>query len=212
MWKDGKTWERNFAHTKGWSTFLRRKILLPPGSFFRRHNRNTFFLLCQCTVRSLTLKQSVAQNKTCIFSRRRYRQTFRPPLSIPTEAHTMRFWTIALLLACLASSAYSWSTILSRKGGYAAKTHPLHHVGTLGMTESTLRMAESSETPSPSTFREAEVLGLRLMQEGNYQEALDGACLVVLLLWYFLPMLCHTMVLFSHVLVENNIIMHVHYM
>jgi hypothetical protein len=46
------------------------------------------------------------------------------------------------------------------------------------MTEITLRMAESSETPTPTTFREAEVLGLRLMQEGNYQEALDGACVL----------------------------------
>ena len=35
-----------------------------------------------------------------------------------------------------------------------------------------LKMTESGA--APTTFREAEVLGLRLMQEGNYQEALDG--------------------------------------
>ncbi len=29
-------------------------------------------------------------------------------------------------------------------------------------------------TPTPQTFREAEVLGLRLMQEGQYEEALKG--------------------------------------
>lgn len=30
------------------------------------------------------------------------------------------------------------------------------------------------EQPDPSTFREAEILGLRLMQEGNFAEALVG--------------------------------------
>jgi hypothetical protein len=31
------------------------------------------------------------------------------------------------------------------------------------------------EAPDPTTFREAEILGLRLMQEGNFAEALVGA-------------------------------------
>jgi len=42
-------------------------------------------------------------------------------------------------------------------------------------TTTTMRML-TEETPDPSTFREAEVLGLRLMQEGNFQEALVGTC------------------------------------
>ena len=32
----------------------------------------------------------------------------------------------------------------------------------------------ASDAPNPTTFREAEVLGLRLMQEGNFEEALVG--------------------------------------
>lgn len=47
----------------------------------------------------------------------------------------------------------------------------------------TYRAAESASTyiqmtyddaPDPTTFREAEVLGLRLMQEGSFEEALVG--------------------------------------
>jgi hypothetical protein len=30
------------------------------------------------------------------------------------------------------------------------------------------------DTPDPTTFREAEILGLRLMQEGSFEEALIG--------------------------------------
>ena len=34
--------------------------------------------------------------------------------------------------------------------------------------------SETDSKQSPTTFREAEVLGLRLMQEGLYKEALKG--------------------------------------
>jgi hypothetical protein len=34
------------------------------------------------------------------------------------------------------------------------------------------------ETPDPTTFREAEILGLRFMQEGNFEEALVGTYLL----------------------------------
>jgi hypothetical protein len=37
-----------------------------------------------------------------------------------------------------------------------------------------LEMVNPEEQPDPTTFREAEVLGLRLMQEGNFGEALVG--------------------------------------
>lgn len=36
-----------------------------------------------------------------------------------------------------------------------------------------LLMTEESRSPPPTTFREAEILGLKLMQEGNYEEALS---------------------------------------
>ncbi len=35
-------------------------------------------------------------------------------------------------------------------------------------------MTASEEDSKPTTFREAEVLGLRLMQEGQFEEALKG--------------------------------------
>jgi hypothetical protein len=50
-------------------------------------------------------------------------------------------------------------------------------------TSRTFRSAESAATsmqmsgnemPDPSTFREAEILGLRLMQEGDFDQALLG--------------------------------------
>ena len=43
---------------------------------------------------------------------------------------------------------------------------------------SALSMADVEPNTSPTTFREAEVLGLRLMQEGNYEEALRGTHLL----------------------------------
>lgn len=51
----------------------------------------------------------------------------------------------------------------------------------------TYRAAESASTfiqmtyeeaPDPTTFREAEVLGLRLMQEGSFEEALVGTLFI----------------------------------
>ena len=39
-----------------------------------------------------------------------------------------------------------------------------------------LEMVNPDEQPDPTTFREAEILGLRLMQEGNFAEALVGTC------------------------------------
>ena len=38
----------------------------------------------------------------------------------------------------------------------------------------------NEDIPDPTTFREAEVLGLRLMQEGRFEEALVGTWMEVL--------------------------------
>ncbi len=35
-------------------------------------------------------------------------------------------------------------------------------------------LMSAEDTPDPTSFREAEILGLRLMQEGNFKEALIG--------------------------------------
>lgn len=39
-----------------------------------------------------------------------------------------------------------------------------------------LLMTEEDQAPAPTSFREAEVLGLKLMQEGNFEEALTSTC------------------------------------
>lgn len=44
---------------------------------------------------------------------------------------------------------------------------------TIRSAESAMQMS-TNEVPDPATFREAEILGLRLMQEGNFEEALVG--------------------------------------
>eukprot|EP00980_Cylindrotheca_fusiformis_P024739 scaffold12369_cov97-Cylindrotheca_fusiformis.AAC.5 len=41
-------------------------------------------------------------------------------------------------------------------------------------TAATSMQMAANEVPDPTTFREAEILGLRLMQEGNFEEALVG--------------------------------------
>ena len=45
-------------------------------------------------------------------------------------------------------------------------------------SSSRMYMSSSSSAPEPTTFREAEVLGLKLMQQGDYDSALKGMCLV----------------------------------
>jgi hypothetical protein len=43
----------------------------------------------------------------------------------------------------------------------------------IGSTSTQLRLSDEP-SPNPQTFREAEVLGLKLMQSGNYKDALKG--------------------------------------
>ena len=37
-----------------------------------------------------------------------------------------------------------------------------------------LRLSDTENNANPQTFREAEILGLKLMQNGNYQDAIQG--------------------------------------
>lgn len=46
--------------------------------------------------------------------------------------------------------------------------------GSGASTNTALLMTEEPQAAQPTTFREAEVLGLKLMQEGNYEDALKG--------------------------------------
>ena len=99
-------------------------------------------------------------------------------LVLSSKEFTMKHFTQVILAFLSVGYCGAWSFFLMPRtathqqrftsGSSSGTKIQSLHVG------STLRMTESSETPSPTTFREAEVLGLRLMQEGNYQEALDG--------------------------------------
>lgn len=42
----------------------------------------------------------------------------------------------------------------------------------IALSATTMMQMETDDTPDPTTFREAEILGLRLMQEGNFEQAL----------------------------------------
>ena len=48
-------------------------------------------------------------------------------------------------------------------------------------------MTASEEDTKPTTFREAEVLGLRLMQEGQFDEALKGKDTLMIRLRHLYP-------------------------
>lgn len=77
--------------------------------------------------------------------------------------------TIILLLATSSANAFTASP-----RGWGESTNAAAPTTKLGMT--------APEPSKPTTFREAEVLGLRLMQEGSFEDALDGKHLTVLLL------------------------------
>jgi len=93
-----------------------------------------------------------------------------PPAFVPAVAKT-------------GTTGGSDSSSSSHRRNYA--NNIIHNSG--GRRGSTTRVAASSDgsgdgggeeaaQPTPTTFREAEILGLRLMQEGNYEGALEGAC------------------------------------
>jgi hypothetical protein len=63
-----------------------------------------------------------------------------------------------------------------------------------------LTMTGAGDEVNPSTFREAEVLGLKLMQEQKYKEALKGkrgfVCvdIVLFVLFFFRYLICNLVV------------------
>ena len=69
---------------------------------------------------------------------------------------TMKFASLVVLLSAIASTTFA----------FAPPQRASHHVLT------SLQMGEDST--KMTTFREAEVLGLRLMQEGQFEDALKG--------------------------------------
>lgn len=49
--------------------------------------------------------------------------------------------------------------------------------------------SQSHSIPPPSTFREAEVAGLRLMQDGRHEEALKGECYLSFAIFCFVEVI-----------------------
>lgn len=68
---------------------------------------------------------------------------------------------VGIALVLLAHYAVGWAPLPTVR-------HDFH----LSMSEA----SEDGAAQGPQTFREAEVLGLRLMQEGHYEEALKSTC------------------------------------
>ena len=58
---------------------------------------------------------------------------------------------------------------------YSIRPKILHQYDASPAVQRTTRLTMSDQS-NPSSFREAEVLGLKLMQEQKYEEALDGRC------------------------------------
>lgn len=81
----------------------------------------------------------------------------------------MKF-TTQLIVTLLSVASLSTSI-----DAYAAPKLPAQRPGLFRrQAESALQMSFEQDAPVPTSFREAEVLGLRLMQEGNFQDALVG--------------------------------------
>lgn len=74
-----------------------------------------------------------------------------------------------LLVTALILSGYSSTAFTSTPFGMVRPTA----IGTTAKQTSPLTMTGTGEV-TPGTFREAEVLGLKLMQEQKYEEALKG--------------------------------------
>jgi hypothetical protein len=85
---------------------------------------------------------------------------------------------VALLSALTVASVATAYVVPNRPMAFASltTTRPVTYNNNHYMTADSLSASGDAAIPEPvlTTFREAEVLGLRLMQEGNYQEALNG--------------------------------------
>lgn len=75
---------------------------------------------------------------------------------------------MVLLVAALAASTVCHGYTIPRTSNTPKLTYRAAETATTSI------QMTYEETPDPTTFREAEILGLRLMQEGNFEEALVG--------------------------------------
>ena len=91
-----------------------------------------------------------------------------------TSAHNMKaplsfFYVAGVSVLSLASLSKGYTV---NRPTTPTKTTPPRTSRWVALT--TMQMTGTDDAPVPTTFREAEVLGLRLMQEGNFKEALTG--------------------------------------
>ena len=92
-----------------------------------------------------------------------------------TDKHLMRI--VALLLCiCYHSNKIAFT---STPFGMVRPTNVLTNPSTSSSLKTPLTMTGAGDELNPSTFREAEVLGLKYMQERKYKEALDGKLLQI---------------------------------
>jgi hypothetical protein len=92
-----------------------------------------------------------------------------------TDKHMMRI--VALLLCiCYHGGIFAFT---STPFGMVRPTNVLTNPSTSSSSKTPLTMTGAGDELNPSTFREAEVLGLKYMQERKYREALDGKVLEI---------------------------------
>lgn len=81
-------------------------------------------------------------------------------------------WLETLLLGSLVTLSYrAANSFTTNPYSYRPKTLQQYDAS---IALPTVRLTMSSDSSNPKSFREAEVLGLRLMQEQKYDEALEG--------------------------------------
>jgi hypothetical protein len=102
-------------------------------------------------------------------------------LSMPL--HSSRRWLLVTLMAAVMTTSSFSSAFTTAPFVRVSSRVCSPSTFTSSSSSSSSRLAEATaagaamakdEAPEPRTFREAEILGLKRMQQGNYGEALKG--------------------------------------
>jgi hypothetical protein len=107
--------------------------------------------------------------------------------TMPPHNISSRRWLLAALMVIAVSFTASVAAFTTTPFGRLASRSCLPSMSTVTSTSSrkadattgTAMTEEDDALPQPRTFREAEILGLKRMQQGNYQEALKGTSVVL---------------------------------
>jgi hypothetical protein len=91
-----------------------------------------------------------------------------------------KMWLIFCLAVVIVTPSKAWAPATSgvtsryKSASVVSYYRELYFPNNAVRVGSTVLYMSAEEPTTPTTFREAEILGLRLMQEGNYDQALKG--------------------------------------